>query len=489
MKRFLFLKLTIIFFFLAEHTYSQEIIPDDAFVTAAFATGGSSPHKDKVFWLTWGSQSEEDLYGKIDQNIVNGSASYGKIHLGGGKYLKISAVISDLEYKSGGTWYNVPSYGGYLASYIPGNYMGDSMDDLYNIGGVGSDNKLVSGLRNEKDAGEVRFKVTAKATIDDIPVRLNGMVLGDAESLASNENFYAIGKGQWTVVDLKKNIGSGPYNVEKIDLGDNLTKLSFDGGNDDNTGAVAFLTFDETAYLENEAVEFEVQLKGGGRTAISLGLLPSSIDGGDAPESYGPAFHLLDSFMPTNDHISVGGGKVNLNVFDYAVGDLKMEDGSYLGSTAPDGDLTLMYSSDALGDDSSGNAGPLEEDAWPENLRRFSYNAFYKTGDQIVANIEYTAVEDGWISGWIDFDKNGKFDDNERVTVFAKKATKGLVNMTWIVPEKRVVKSTFVRLRLGHVRDEVLNPIGLALGGEVEDHRIYILSPTRTNPTLLNEVK
>ncbi|MGL4583091.1 MAG: CshA/CshB family fibrillar adhesin-related protein, partial [Flavobacterium sp.] len=372
-----------------------DIIPAGAFTTAAYATGGSSQHKDKVLWLTWGAQSKTDTYGKHNVDIKNGSASYAKIDLGGGRYLKISAVISNLQdYRNLGSnwrpdWQWTNSSNGVLNSYGPGNYSGDSMDDMYNIGGIGSSNKLISGLRNTINSGEVRFKITAKATIEDQPVRLSGMVLGDAESLASGERFYAEGSGEWTIVDLRKNISAGNYKVKKTNSGSNQ-KLEFISGNDNNTGAVAFMTFNEDAYKGNSyEVEFDVYLKGGGLTAIALGLIPPSLDMGDAPESYGNAMHMLEAYVPTEDNVPIN-REVNLNTKNYTEGTLKAGTNNYLGSTAADADIQPMFSKDAKGDDDTGTAGPNEEDAWPESLRRFSHKLFYKKGDKIEADITYS---------------------------------------------------------------------------------------------------
>lgn len=474
----------VLCFIVGQKLYPQSsIIPDGAFTTAAYATQGTSIHKDKVLWLTWGAQSVDDLYGKHNIDIKNGSASYAKINLGGGRYLKISAVINNLEYNSYWWGWKPVDEGGYLNSYAPGNYTGDSMDDMYNIGGVGTKNKLVNGLRNTKNAGEVRFTITAKATINDIPVRLSGMVLGDAESLAGSEGFYAQGAGQWTIVDLKKNLGKGEYFVKKTQVGE-FQKIDFVKGNDNNTGAVAFMTFNESAYKEKSLeVEFDVYLRGGGLTAIALGLIPPTLDMGDAPESYGQAFHMLESYIPIYDNVPIN-NRVDLNSRNYQVGTLKAGVNNYLGSTPADSDLGDLFSKNAKADDISGVAGPNEEDAWPVELQRFSHKKFYKRGDKINATIKYNAFRDGYISGWIDFNQNGVFEDEERVTVFVKQAENGSVEMIWTVPDNRVIRSTYVRLRFGYNKKDVLSPGGIATGGEVEDHKIYILAPTRTNSAL-----
>lgn len=456
-------------FFAQQNASGQCTLPSGQFATAAFATGGSSVYKNNVLWLTWGAQVASDTYGKHNQTLNNGSSSYASINMGGGRYLCIQATISNLV--------------GLINSYAPGNYSGDSMDDMYNIGGTGSNNKLVSGIRNTTDGASVSFTLTCKATIDGVPVRLNGMVLGDAESLASRENFTATASGTWSIVDLKKNTSSTAYEVRKDNLTGNKQKLSFLKGNDNNTGAVAFLTFNEQAFQGTDlSVSFDVTLKGGGLTAISLGLLPPAIDGGDAPESYGTPLHMIDALNVKYDNIPVN-TVVNLNTTSYQVGGLETATSGFLGTTGPDADNKPLYSKDAMGDNNDGIAGVNEEDAWPAQYKSFSYKLYYNPNQTISVAIPYKAYRDGYIAGWIDFNQNGVFDASER-SVATAPASGTTVNLTWTVPQNRVIRSTYVRLRYGYNLNELQVPTGSAVGGEVEDHRIFIQGSAITNPML-----
>ncbi|MBQ0117613.1 MAG: hypothetical protein KBS98_06830, partial [Flavobacterium sp.] len=43
--------------------------------TATYATGGNSPYKDQVLWLTWGGSDTNNPYGIPDQSLVNGAKS------------------------------------------------------------------------------------------------------------------------------------------------------------------------------------------------------------------------------------------------------------------------------------------------------------------------------------------------------------------------------------------------------------------------------
>lgn len=478
MKKYIYILLGLFFLF-ANDLYSQ-CFPAGDFSTASYATGGESNYKQDVLWLTWGAQSAADIYGKHGVALGNGYKSFGTIHIGDGRYLCVTATISNYRRLAGSRD---------IMSYAPGKYVGDFLDKMYNIGGIGENNKLVNGIMIE-EASEASFTVTCTATIDGVPVRLSGMVLGDAESLAVRENFEASGFGEWTIVDLRRNPTMGSYLIRKTNLNNGKQKIDFVSGNDQNTGAVAFLTFSDNAYAPNTlAVAFDVRLKGGGKTAIGLGLLTPQLDNGDAPKSYGLASHLLEAKVPITDNIPARGEGVynpttNINTMQYVVGGLEDGINNYLGSTAPDVDYELYFSQDAKGDDNTGPAGPNEEDAWPEELRRFSHKLYYKAGDIIEADIPYSAFKDGYISGWIDFNLNGKFDENERVTVPVAKADRGTVKLSWVVPENRVIRSTYVRLRFGYNEQEVKDPKGVAVGGEVEDHKIYILGPTRTNSAL-----
>src|SRR5690606_11472273 len=116
--------------------------------TAAYATGGVSDYINDVLWLTWGSDAanvNQYPYGRHNQQLFEGSTSNASIHIGGGKYLCLQAEISNLN--------------GLINSYAPGNYTGDYLDDFYHIGGTGTNNQLVSGIKNRIGAQRVSFTV------------------------------------------------------------------------------------------------------------------------------------------------------------------------------------------------------------------------------------------------------------------------------------------------------------------------------------------
>lgn len=458
----------------------------DKIVTAAFATQGASPYINEVLWLTWGSTDQQLFpYGRHNQTLSVGSTSYASISLGDGKYMCIEAEITSI---STGT----------IRSYAPGNWQGDYMDDLYNIGGTGTNNQLISGISTTTNTPTITIK--CKATIDGEPIRIPGLVIGDAESLNSTGEFINVtADGTWTLVEVKKNTSAGPYNVRKeiVFDGGNPTSnrtMKFLIGNDNNTMAVSFLKFNESAYNvvgpnPDLSINFSTTFRGGGTTAIALGLLPPAVDGGDAPTSYGQPLHLIQKLDFTTDNIvpvNEGNTSVtNINTVSYTPGALVDNLAlSHIGSTIPDTENFSQNSDDALGDDNNGPAGSNEEDAWPAAYKRFSYKANYMPGNLITATIPYKSDTDGYVTGWIDFDLNGEFDSSEKQEVFAPATggAPGSVILEWQIPTFRKPFSTFVRLRISEENN--ISPVELVNTGEVEDHKMFILGPVVTNPML-----
>ncbi len=510
-----------LFFFvlLAPQAVKAQCYPENI-IKASVAQGGESSNRDKVLWLNWGGQGKADFpYGKAGEPLHVGAISRASIPLGDGKYLCIEAEITEIKNTSGSAAEDRA-----IESYIPGTYVGngidsgDFLDILYNIGGsrtLGNEalNQMVSGIRNTNPGGGAIITITCKATIEGMPIRLPGMVVADAESLAGSmdskgnperEYIYAEAFGSWHVVEVQKNLNAGSYNIRKENNPDGSQTIKFLGGNDKKTGAVAFLAFNEQAYEKGSlSVSFKATLKGGGLTALALGLLKPSIDLGDAPASYGSPIHLLQNLAFTNDYIvSVPSSATNkekvdktvdINTKDYEAGVLEMTKGSYLGSTPPDGDNGAMFSKDALGDDKSPIENPSlnEEDAWPEKYRRFSYKQYYMPGNVIKAQIPYKGGKKrSRVVGWIDFNLNGWFDDNERAVGVISENGAGEVVLEWEVPALRKPYSTYVRLRYFDVSEgEINSPVDNVNFGEVEDHRIYILGPTLINPSIPSKTK
>lgn len=478
-------------------------------ITAAYATNGSSPYLNNVLWLTWGSTNQTNYpYGRHAQDLSVGSKSFASINLGSGVYLCIEAEITSVTGKD-------------ILSYRPGAYVDDRLDDLYNIGGLGNNNQLIAGIRN-KTSGVSTIGIRCKATINGNPVRLAGMVLADGESLAGqmdnqrynwifpNENYgeplgeyiYATAHGDWSVVNVDRSArkGSSTYYIRKESNNDNTTTIKFLGGGDNRVSVSAFLKFNQNAYDTQSngfAVNFTTELKGGGLTSLAIGLIATELDSGDAPESYGKPYHLIPSLSFTSDNIGVvsstastlikGDASVNVNLDSYVSGTLIGTVGSYLGSVPPDIDIGNFASGQADGDD---NNKPLnDEDAWPEALKKFSYK-LYNAGGVLNAVIPYKNGKVGdKISGWIDFNLDGVFNESERQTANVTSNGNGNVTLIWSIPSNRKARSTYVRLRYFDESEDFTNASTSSNYGEIEDHKIYLLTPTQTNPTVPSKPK
>ncbi len=79
----------------------------------------------------------------------------------------------------------------------------------------------------------------------------------------------------------------------------------------------------------------------------------------------------------------------------------------------------------------------------------------------------------GYLSAWIDFDRDGQFEDSERITTSSNDTLSiGANNISFVVPGSSVPGATYARFRYSSTRN--LSPLGEAPDGEVEDHLVTI---------------
>lgn len=418
---------------------------------AAYATGGSSPYRDTVLWLTWGGGE----LGTHNVVLNNGDTSSFSMPVAAGVNLDVTCGLSDI---SSGT----------LRSYRPGAYSGDSMDDLYNIGGTGNANRLIAGIA--RSSGTTDFRITCTSTLGGIPYRLPGLVMADAETLNNvNEHVEARAQGTWNVVELRKSVGSGAYRVTKSQSGANNV-IRFGPGNY-QTAAITFLSFDAGAYAAGDlSVNMDFAIRGGGTTAIAIGLLVPYADFGDAPASYGDAMHVVGALELRDDNIPNNTTNLDINTVDYTPGGLAPPTNNYLGTVGPDTEQRSSYSADARGDDNFPAGNPNEEDAWPSNYRLTIMQA------GTVVSQPVACVGNGNVAGWIDFNRNGQFDAGERSNTAV--CSGGSAALSWTVPADIEAGTSFVRLRYATNATQIQQPTGVADDGEVEDHLITILAPS-----------
>ncbi|HEX7989224.1 MAG TPA: CshA/CshB family fibrillar adhesin-related protein [Stenotrophomonas sp.] len=420
---------------------------------AAYATGGNSPYRDTVLWLTWGG-GELGTHGVV---INNGDTSSMSMPVAEGINLDVTCTIGSMSPASS------------MRSYRPGNYGGDSLDDMYNVGGTGTANRLIAGL--SRSSGTTNFQVRCVSTLGGVPYRLRGLVMADAESINNNgEYVQASAQGRWNVVELRKNVGAGHYQVSKWQSGVDQV-VRFGPGNNNNTAATTFLSFDDAAYAPGDlSVNMGFSLRGNTTSAIAIGLLVPYADFGDAPASYGDAMHVIGEMELRDDNIPDNTTSLDINTAEYTPGGLASPTNNYLGAVGPDTEQRSTYSADARGDDDFPAGNPNEEDAWPNNYRLTVMQA------GTVVNQPVACVGNGNVAGWIDFNRNGQFDAGERSNTAV--CSGGSAALSWTVPADIEAGTSFVRLRYATNAAQIQQPTGVADDGEVEDHLITILAPS-----------
>ena len=184
-------------------------------------------------------------------------------------------------------------------------------------------------------------------------------------------------------------------------------------------------------------------------------------DHGDAPQKYGDAFHDI------NLSIILGNG------------------------TFADHEKEALYSENADGDDKNNQDSSTidDEDALVKvNNKKINGSTFaLNIGEENNLSIAY-AIEKGtkgFLSGWIDYNKNGTFDDeNEKIIDDLTVQDINNSNITITVPDDISTGTTYARFRLSNKR-EILNS-GNGKQGEVEDYRVTLNPHTALGFTISN---
>ncbi|MCD9027451.1 CshA/CshB family fibrillar adhesin-related protein [Luteimonas sp. BDR2-5] len=413
---------------------------------AAYATGGEGQYRSEILWLTWGG----GVNGTNGVALANGASTSATIPVTATQSLALTCSLADVS--------------GTITSYRPGNYSGDALDNMYNIGGTGSANQLIAGIMG---SGTKSFTVNCSATIGGQPYRIPGLVMADAESMDTGQEYLqGTARGGWNVVEMYSGNG-GNYMATKTDETDGRQTIKFGpGGQGSGTSpaAVTFLTFADDAYGADASISMDFEIYGSGNTAIAIGLLAPVADFGDAPATYGDASHVIQALVPAPDGLSVG-PPTNINAPGFQLGGLQPPASEYIGSRGPDGEAGSQYSADARGDDNNGSAGSTEEDAWPSD--------YTLTINQVAQPLTQTiqCMGTGTVAGWIDFDRNGTFDAGERAEAIC---SGGSAALAWTVPATAQAGTSYVRLRFASDPAQVQLPTGEAADGEVEDHAISI---------------
>ena len=209
------------------------------------------------------------------------------------------------------------------------------------------------------------------------------------------------------------------------------------------------------------ASEIGLYIASPGKQSAMLGFFP--IDEGDAPASYGKAMHTI----ATVDGVT--GAKVNQ---------------PYIGNVSPDMDENTVL--DWFGDDNATTADEGINQLLPEELKGTTNEMIKmdrtRPGNYKMAIQAHTdGAKEAYIYGWVDFNQNGTFDEDERSDL-AKITQDGTVELTFAHSKTYVdpsVKELGARVRIAKKDTEIEKPTGLAFSGEVEDFKTQITHPPK----------
>ncbi|OHS86436.1 fibronectin-binding protein, partial [Streptococcus sp. HMSC34B10] len=209
------------------------------------------------------------------------------------------------------------------------------------------------------------------------------------------------------------------------------------------------------------ASEIGLYIASGGKQSAMLGFFP--LDEGDAPESYGKAVHTI----ATVDGVT--GAKVNQ---------------PYLGNVSPDMDENTTL--DWFGDDKATTADEGIDQLLPDDLKGTT-NEMIKMDRTRPGNYKMSVqahldgASEAHIYGWVDFNQNGKFDEDERSNL-ATITQDGTVELTFANSKTYIdpsVNELGARVRIAKKATEIESPTGMAFSGEVEDFKTQITHPPK----------
>lgn len=431
---------------------------------AQYATGGTGLYRNAIFWVDWGTNGENVFAGKTITRGFNIDTPASAANR-----LDITCQLSNAVASRGTAA---------LYVYAPGDWRGDGLDELYNIGGNdpgdgvgtgGNPNTLSVGLRTET-ASTVEFDLDCSATIGGAPFPLRGLVFADGEASGDGEFVAArlTHGGSLRIIDQISQCGAstdvqilaGP--PQEARLAGTTAHCQAPTNPPLLRGGPALVGFIDGA------VSARIIAQGRGVSAVAVGAM-IEIDFSEAiPATYGNAAHLLDT------HWSGGNAVGGVNYNDPA--NLSVQTwGVRLGATV------------AADQNANGAVGGPDVDALPKTTGPLGSGYAAVTPPLGPAGTTYVigsvpCVGPAAIAGWIDFNGNGAFDTGERSAIATCGSGSSSVNLSWMIPAPGTVPqaTSYLRLRIAADANELASASGIATSGEAEDYRIAIPGPTLT---------
>ena len=425
------------------------------------ATSGIGLHKNRIWWVNWDINNDKNPW----DNLIDANGTRTTFVSPAGYTYTIT--ISNVKvYNSAGTEITTGT-SKVLNSAKTTSWSGNNMPTAY--AGFPTADIVALNQKNETtgagDGNRVTFRLTVTA-VDPFGISGNatGIVIGGSESLNGTGEWYTLSTPQGRIRLIDKyikdsNWGNFAVQLQVSNAGKTVKATNHLGG--DSRGDV-ILFAEDVPYIDCE-------VKGGGGQSIALGFL-EELDYSDAPASYGRAFHIFENkfsgglFSDGNTNLTTAS-----NTADIAspTGQLaKISDPTLrLGADIDSEDLPTLPAAGA-NPNVDDNTGADDEDALPATTS--SVNGYF--------GINYVNISPltSYLTMWIDKNRNGTFDNDEKVvtTIPANKTGTAILDVTSL----SIPTGTNYYTRIRYSSKANLGPTGFAPDGEVEDHFINIVN-------------
>ena len=286
------------------------------------------------------------------------------------------------------------------------------------------------------------------------PINLHALNINDYPQIASKSNFYQL---LWSMHNNTLSFSDGSRLMPKYMTNPDQTT----GGL--GTGVFGPVTtsggYSVPVLMTKNATEVGMYILSSGQQTAMLGF--TAIDEGDAPKSYGSAYHTISS---TNTV------------------DLEEVHQPYLGDVSPDMDTRNL--DNWTGDDSTTEADEGVNQLLPDHLKGDDRHVIQINEVELghyMLNVKANTggAESAYVKAWVDFNQNGKFDDEEssELTKVTKNGSVAIHfrNKTQFNTEELLEAGT--RVRIAANESDVINPVGHASTGEVEDFISKLAKP------------
>ena len=346
------------------------------------------------------------------------------------------------------------------------------------LAGVSTENRLTSITFGNAIAG---VEMRLSATYRGVPVATDVVMVDGEEAKPNEASIFTTNGAPWQLLaELAQPASTGRYRTLRANeinpalSNPELSQVYVDQKEDGGLGTQIFgpvvtsLTMGSVPIITSrDASLIGAYFASGGAQSLQIGFLIK--DRGDAPASYGVAEHLANTLTYSNEPINQ----------------------PYLGTAAPDFDFIKEKNnetlSDWVGDDQHNGA-----DEGEAQLVGGQYPAHTVTNNTYTITVlaNSNGAAQAHVSGWVDFNNNKVFDDNERAAGIIQGS--GSVSLTFNnLPILLDTTATHLgaRVRIATAEGDVLRPTGVAMSGEVEDFLIPVVHPPRGEKTQVTGIQ